>query len=323
MLHSQCRLVLKPNTQLLAATPNTQLLAATPNSLVQYGVKKILKPVRIICCDEADILLTGGESKATWTILKTVRELYRQDVEHTRRQSLEESSLSASPSVAASRQLIFAAATLPCGGRKTVDSMLRNWLPNDAVFISTSQAHHVLPSAKFEFTVIQSSDHFREMEDKLDDIDYEEMKEYQNHLFECKISHLLQDLESLKQTFLSSFSFTHSTSANDTPRVLLFCNKVETTTKLYDVLTQQARFGHWWSGRVGQLHKGVTAEERMSMLDQLQNGNLRVVVCTDIASRGLDFHVTDVIQFDFPGNSADFLHRAGRTARAGRSGRGK
>ena len=306
VLYSNRRLVLKPKTQ---------LLAATPNSLIQYGVRKILKPVRIICCDEADVLLTGGESKATWTILKTARELYKQ--------SLENSSSTANPGVAeVSRQLVFAAATLPSGGRKTADSLLRMWLPKDAIFISTSQVHHVLPSAKLTFTKIQSSDCFREIEDKLADLNHEEMKEYENHLFECKVSHLFQVLESLNS---SDLSFMYSTSATetDTPRVLLFCNKVETAIKLYDVLTQKTLFGNWWSERVGLLHKGVTAEERLNILNQLQNENLRVVVCTDLASRGLDFHVTDVIQFEFPGNSADFLHRAGRTARAGRSGRGE
>ena len=44
---------------------------------------------------------------------------------------------------------------------------------------------------------------------------------------------------------------------------------------------------------------------------------------TDLASRGLDLpDITAVIQVDFPVNSADFLHRAGRTARAGKSGIG-
>ena len=49
-----------------------------------------------------------------------------------------------------------------------------------------------------------------------------------------------------------------------------------------------------------------------------------MLVSTDLAARGLDLpRVTAVIQFDFPVNSADYLHRAGRTARAGNSGEGK
>ncbi len=59
-------------------------------------------------------------------------------------------------------------------------------------------------------------------------------------------------------------------------------------------------------------------------LRQFRESAVRVLICTDLASRGLDLpDVTAVIQFDFPGNSADYLHRAGRTARAGREGAGK
>ena len=50
--------------------------------------------------------------------------------------------------------------------------------------------------------------------------------------------------------------------------------------------------------------------------------NALVMVCTDLAARGLDFGccVEHVVNFDFPRNAVDYLHRAGRTARAGRKG---
>jgi ATP-dependent RNA helicase RhlB len=65
----------------------------------------------------------------------------------------------------------------------------------------------------------------------------------------------------------------------------------------------------------------VPQKKRMSLLKQFQSGELPVLVATDVAARGLHIpDVTHVINFDLPEDAEDYVHRIGRTARAGASG---
>ncbi|MBA0770971.1 hypothetical protein Gotri_019509 [Gossypium trilobum] len=65
----------------------------------------------------------------------------------------------------------------------------------------------------------------------------------------------------------------------------------------------------------------MTQAKRLGALNKFKSGECNVLVCTDVASRGLDIPSVDmVINYDIPTNSKDYIHRVGRTARAGRSG---
>jgi ATP-independent RNA helicase DbpA len=69
------------------------------------------------------------------------------------------------------------------------------------------------------------------------------------------------------------------------------------------------------------LHGGMEQHDRNTVLLLLKNGSLRVVVATDVAARGLDIDdLGAVINYDLPREPDVFVHRIGRTARAGRSG---
>jgi ATP-dependent RNA helicase RhlE len=69
------------------------------------------------------------------------------------------------------------------------------------------------------------------------------------------------------------------------------------------------------------LHGDRSQRQREAALEGYRNGSFRVLVATDLAARGLDIQgVTHVINYDLPAAPADYLHRIGRTARAGASG---
>ncbi|KAI9034635.1 P-loop containing nucleoside triphosphate hydrolase protein [Hyaloraphidium curvatum] len=70
------------------------------------------------------------------------------------------------------------------------------------------------------------------------------------------------------------------------------------------------------------LSSALTAQERKSHLRSFVSGDLAVLVCTDLASRGLDLgaSVRHVVNYDPPGDLKAYVHRVGRTARAGREG---
>jgi len=70
------------------------------------------------------------------------------------------------------------------------------------------------------------------------------------------------------------------------------------------------------------LHGQMSQSKRLGALNKYKSKGQSILIATDVASRGLDIpHVDVVINFDIPTHSKDYIHRVGRTARAGRSGR--
>lgn len=73
---------------------------------------------------------------------------------------------------------------------------------------------------------------------------------------------------------------------------------------------------------VGELHGSLTQEQRLDSVNKFKNLEVPVLICTDLASRGLDIpKIEVVINYDMPKSYEIYLHRVGRTARAGREGR--
>ena len=73
--------------------------------------------------------------------------------------------------------------------------------------------------------------------------------------------------------------------------------------------------------KTGALHGDKSQDERLKALDAFKKGEVNLLVCTDVAARGLDIKdVPAVFNFDVPFNAEDYVHRIGRTGRAGASG---
>jgi len=69
------------------------------------------------------------------------------------------------------------------------------------------------------------------------------------------------------------------------------------------------------------IHGGRSQSQRRRALEAFRNGDTNILVATDVASRGLDIpHIETVINFDLPQSTEDYVHRIGRTARAGAKG---
>lgn len=106
-------------------------------------------------------------------------------------------------------------------------------------------------------------------------------------------------------------------------KVMVFCGQAAGAEGLHQALVQMfegGSFGETFGGVV-RLHKNVPVIEREEALAAFRAGDVRLLVCTDLAARGLDLgSVTRIIEYDFSTNVVGYLHRIGRTARAGASG---
>jgi ATP-dependent RNA helicase RhlE len=82
-----------------------------------------------------------------------------------------------------------------------------------------------------------------------------------------------------------------------------------------------AKMVHSFGHRVSEIHSDRTQAQRKMALEGFKNGNYRVLVATDIAARGIDVkNIGLVLNYDLPDNPEDYVHRIGRTGRAGESG---
>ena len=106
----------------------------------------------------------------------------------------------------------------------------------------------------------------------------------------------------------------HLLTDTEVNQALVFTATKRDADGLADQLSAQ---GH----SVAALHGDMSQRERNRTLLNMRNGNVRILVATDVAARGLDVRgISHVINFDLPKFAEDYVHRIGRTGRGGSSG---
>ena len=103
--------------------------------------------------------------------------------------------------------------------------------------------------------------------------------------------------------------------SEDVQNALIFCNRKKDVDILFKSLSR-----HGFD--VGALHGDMAQPVRFATLEKFKAGELRLLCCSDVAARGIDIGgLSHVFNFDVPIHAEDFVHRIGRTGRAGKEGK--
>ena len=178
-------------------------------------------------------------------------------------------------------QYIFAGATIPDYGTKSVQGKIQKWCP-DASWVRGRGLHN--PSA-----------------------------------FKGRMEQEWREVGSMGDAYAALAEALAASSPSGGGRVIAFNKDVRHAVECAEVL----RGGREGLDRaVLEFHRSVPLDERMANLEEFRRAEDAVLVCTDAASRGLDIpDVSCVVQVGFAASAVDYVHRIGRTARAGKMGR--
>ena len=101
---------------------------------------------------------------------------------------------------------------------------------------------------------------------------------------------------------------------DDINNAIIFCNRKRDVAQVYKALKRRKM-------SAGELHGDMDQSSRMKMLAGFRDGDVKLLVASDVAARGLDIpDVSHVFNYDVPIHAEDYVHRIGRTGRAGREG---
>ncbi|MFP4116723.1 MAG: DEAD/DEAH box helicase [Candidatus Aenigmatarchaeota archaeon] len=107
----------------------------------------------------------------------------------------------------------------------------------------------------------------------------------------------------------------HLLDEEETDLSMVFCNTRRTVEFVERNLKKQGI-------KAQAIHGGFSQNQRDKAMEKFEEGGIDVLVCTDVAARGLDIdNISHIYNFDIPNDSKQYMHRIGRTARAGEEGK--
>ncbi|KAK2594983.1 RNA-dependent ATPase rok1 [Conoideocrella luteorostrata] len=140
------------------------------------------------------------------------------------------------------------------------------------------------------------------------------------------IVHKLTYTASEQGKLLALRQLLHPTSSDDSgpplrPPFLVFTQTIDRATALHEELKYDIPLEAGGPARIAALHSALADSARSTIMRKFRAGDIWVLITTDVLARGVDFAgVNGVVNFDVPGSAAAYVHRAGRTGRAGREG---
>ncbi|TDZ20349.1 ATP-dependent RNA helicase ROK1 [Colletotrichum orbiculare MAFF 240422] len=140
------------------------------------------------------------------------------------------------------------------------------------------------------------------------------------------VTHKLVYTATEKGKLLGLRQLLHPTAGDDSgaplrPPFLVFTQTIERATALAEELKYDIPLAAGGPARIAALHSGLSDKARANIMRRFRAGEVWILITTDVLARGVDFAgVNGVVNYDVPGSSAAYIHRAGRTGRAGREG---
>ncbi|KAM0283905.1 hypothetical protein ACHAQH_002287 [Verticillium albo-atrum] len=140
------------------------------------------------------------------------------------------------------------------------------------------------------------------------------------------ITHKLIYTASEQGKLLGLRQLLHPTSGDESgpplrPPFIVFTQTIERASALAEELKYDIPLAAGGPARIAALHSGLTDSARAGIMRRFRAGEVWVLITTDVLARGVDFAgVNGIINYDIPGSTAAYVHRAGRTGRAGREG---